>query len=97
MDIKKAYQEKMEAQLREWAAKIDGLKAKADKAKAEVKIKYYGQILELRIKQEVARQKLHELRESGDEAWEELKVGVDRALGDLKGSLNRAVSRFKKK
>jgi hypothetical protein len=37
MESKKAYQEKMEAQLKEWSARIDLLKAKADKAKAEAK------------------------------------------------------------
>lgn len=97
MASKKAYQEKMESQLRKWTAKIDSLKAKADRTKAEARIKYHGQIIELRIKQELARQRLHELKESGDEAWEELKAGVDKALEDLKDALSRAVSRFKEK
>jgi hypothetical protein len=35
MGAKKAYQDKMEAQLKEWRAKIDVLKAKADKAEAD--------------------------------------------------------------
>lgn len=37
MNTKEAYQEKFEAQLREWAAKIDALQVKADKATAEAK------------------------------------------------------------
>jgi multidrug resistance efflux pump len=97
MESKKAYQEKMEAQLREWSAKIDLLKAKADKAKAEVKIKYYEKIEELRADQETARQKLQELKGSGEEAWGELKGGVDKAIGDLKEGLNRALAKFKGK
>lgn len=39
MGAKKVYQEKMDAQLREWRAKIDLLKARADKAEAEQRIK----------------------------------------------------------
>jgi len=48
MNKKEAYQEKFDAQLREWSAKIDELKAKADQAKAEAKIEYYEQIEALR-------------------------------------------------
>ena len=39
---------KIEAQLREWAAELESLKAKADKAAAEVRKSYYEQVDELR-------------------------------------------------
>ena len=35
-DKRKAYEEKLDAQLKEWSAQIDLLKAKADNAKARV-------------------------------------------------------------
>jgi nucleotide-binding universal stress UspA family protein len=92
---KKAYVEKVESQLKEWGFQTDILKAKADKSKAEVKIRYLEQIQELKNKQEAAKQRLHELRESGDEAWADFKEGVDNALDDLKKSLKKAISRFK--
>jgi len=94
MESKKTYQEKMEAQLREWSAKIDLLKAKAEKAKADAKITYLKQIEELRSKQESVKQKIHEFKESGDEAWEDFKEGVEEAAADLKKALKRAVTRF---
>ncbi|MBS3917888.1 MAG: universal stress protein [Deltaproteobacteria bacterium] len=94
---KKAYVEKVEDQLKEWGNQIDILKAKAEKSKAEIKIKYLEQVEELRKKQETVKKTLHQFRESGDEAWEDLKDGMDRALDDLKKSLKRAVSRFKEK
>ena len=37
-DKRKAYEEKFDAQLKEWSAQIALLKAKADKARADVKI-----------------------------------------------------------
>ena len=40
MDKRKAYEEKFDAQLKEWSAEIALLNAKADKAKAEAKIEY---------------------------------------------------------
>ena len=83
--------------MKEWTAKMDVLKAKAEKAKGEAKIKYYEETEDLRTKQKLAKQKLQDLRESGDDAWEELKAGGDKALDDLRDALNRAASRFKKK
>jgi nucleotide-binding universal stress UspA family protein len=92
---KEAYMEKIEDQLKEWGPQIDILKAKADKSKAEVKIVYLKQIEELKSKQGALKQRLGELKESGDEAWEDLKEGVDNALRDLKKAFGRAASRFK--
>ena len=40
MSTKEVYIEKLEAQLKEWSAKIDVLEAKAEKAEADTKIKY---------------------------------------------------------
>jgi nucleotide-binding universal stress UspA family protein len=94
---RKAYQEKIEAQLKEWGAKIEDLKAKAQKSKAELKTKYEIQIEDLRAKQEAVQKKLREFRESGEEAWEGLKIGVEKSLEELKGSLDSALSTFKEK
>jgi nucleotide-binding universal stress UspA family protein len=94
---KKAYQEKIEAQLREWGAKIDEVKAKAETSKAELKIKYEKQVEDLRTKQDLVHQKLRELRESGEEAWEGLKTGTEKSLDELKASLDRALLAFKEK
>jgi len=38
MGLKEAYQEKMEAQLKEWTAKLAEMKAKADLASADAKV-----------------------------------------------------------
>lgn len=95
MAIKKAYQEKMEAQLKEWQTKIDALKAKADRAKAEQKIKYDEQIESLRSKQQHVREKLDELRSASEGAWEEVKSGVEQAWQDLRNAYERAVEKFK--
>ena len=69
-DKRKAYEEKFDAQLKEWSAQIALLKAKADTARAEAKIEYYKTIETLQGKQDAARTKLQELRNTGDDAWE---------------------------
>jgi nucleotide-binding universal stress UspA family protein len=94
---RKAYQEKIEAQLREWGARIEGLKAKAEKSKAELKIKVEKQIEELRNQEDVAQQKLWELKKSGENAWEGLKTGLEESLDGLKDAFDRTTSKFRKK
>ncbi|MDO9116565.1 MAG: hypothetical protein Q7U39_01290 [Nitrospira sp.] len=82
----------MEAQLREWSARIGQWKAKADQAEAGAKIEYDKQINEVRAKVDAAEVKLHELKASSGDAWETLKGGVERAWTDLKTAVNGAQS-----
>jgi len=95
MELKDAYQDKMNARLREWQAKIDALKARADQAEAEQKINYYEEIETLRTKQQKVQQKLEELRSAGEGAWEEVKAGVEVAWTDLEDAVQRAADKFK--
>lgn len=94
-DKRKAFEEKLEAQMKEWNAQIDLLKAKADTAKAEAKVEYYAKIESLQQKRDTARTKLRELKASGDEAWEDLKAGAKKAWDDVKSAYHDAASKFK--
>ena len=95
MSMKEAYEKKLQAQLDEWSAEIDRLKAKADKAEADAQLDYYKKIEELRVLQEQARDKLVELEAATDEAWEDLKAGIESAWDSLSVAVRSAVSRFK--
>jgi hypothetical protein len=92
---RKAYEEKLDAQLEEWNAQIALFKARADKAKAEVKIEYYKTIETLQHKQDEARVKLHELKTAGDGAWEDLQSGAEKAWAEFKSAFQRAALKFK--
>ncbi len=94
-DKRKAYEEKLDAQLEEWNAQIALLKAKADKAKAEAKIEYYKNIEALQRSQDEARTKLHELKTAGDEAWEDLKTGAEKVWAEVETAFQNALSKFK--
>ena len=94
-DKRKAYEEKLDAQLKEWGAQIALLKAKADNAKADAKIEYYKTIEALQNKQNNAKAKLQELKAAGDEAWEDIKTGAEKAWADVKTAYHDASSRFK--
>ena len=95
MEKRKAYEEKLDAQLKEWKAQIALLKARADKGKAEVKIEYYKTIEALQHKQDEAGKKLHQLKTAGDEAWEGLKTGAEKAWDEIKAAFHDAASKFK--
>lgn len=92
---RKAYEEKIDAQLEELNAQLVLLKARADKAAAAAKIEYYKTIEALQQKQDEAGAKLHELKSSGDDAWEDLKTGSEKAWNEIKIAFNEAVARFK--
>lgn len=94
-DKRRAYEEKLAAQLREWNAQITLLKAKADTAKANAKIEYYTTLEVLQHKRDAAQVKLQELKEAGDEAWEELKIGVEKAWAEIKTAFHEAIAKLK--
>jgi hypothetical protein len=94
-DKRKAYEEKLEAQLEEWNAQTALLKAKADKAKAEAKIEYYKNIEALQRRHDEAGKKLHELKSAGDEAWEDLKTAIEKVWDEFMTAFHIAASKFK--
>jgi len=94
-DKRKAYEEKFDEQLKEWNAEIILLNAKADKARAEARIEYYKMIEALQGKQDKAKIKLHELRNAGDDAWEDIRAGAENVWSDVKTAFQSAAAMFK--
>ena len=86
---KDAYVKKMNAQLDEWSAEIDKLQAKAEKAEAGLQIEYAKKLDELKSLRTAAKQKLIEIKESGDDAWNDFKAGLESAWNELENTLNR--------
>ena len=94
MNKKQAYEEKIAAQLKEWDAKIDVLKAKAEKTEAAAKADYYETIEDLQKKRGAAKENLQALSRASDDAWEDLKQGVESAWSNLGAAITAAISRF---
>lgn len=84
MEERKAYEDRFAAQLKEWKVQLVQLKAKAEKATAELKIKYYCIIDDLQNKYDTARAKLTELKAAGDEKWNDTKTGAENAWDDVR-------------
>ena len=94
-DKRKAYEEKIDAQLKEWNTEIALLNAKADKAKAEAKVEYYKTIETLQGMQDKARMKLQEIRTTGDDDWEDLKTGAENVWAEVNSAFQSAATKFK--
>ncbi len=94
-DKRKAYEEKFDAQLKEWNAQISLLRAKADNARADAKIDYYKTIDAFEHKEKEARTKLQELKTAGDEAWEAVKAGMEKIWAEVKEAYQEGASTYK--
>ena len=86
----------MEKKLKDWGGEIEKIRGKADKLGTDSREKYQEQVRELRAKQELARQKVQEMKKAGGEAWEDLRAGAESAMNDLKKTVDKTVSKWKK-
>ncbi len=84
---KEAYKAKMEAQLKLWSARFDGMKAKADKASAGAKIELLKQVEELKALEGAAKKHIAEVEASATDAWHTAKEGIERRWNQLSGSI----------
>jgi hypothetical protein len=62
---------------------------------ADVKLKYAEEINALRGKQHAAAEKMKELKDASDDAWETVKETADKVWNDLSDGLTSTVSKFK--
>ena len=92
---KELYQRKMQAQLDEWKADVDKLKAKASRASADTQLKMNEQIKVLDNKIAEGKAKLSELSQAGEDAWESIREGVESAWDSLKSAVSDAAKKFK--
>jgi len=95
MNNKKLYQQKMQAQLDEWQAEMDKLRARASKAGADGQIKMNKHLQSLETKAKGMRAKLSELAKTGEDAWQPLKESLDSAWDSLKAGGREAAAKFK--
>jgi predicted nucleic acid-binding Zn-ribbon protein len=96
MNDKELYQQKKQAQLDEWKAEVDKLKARASQASADAQLEMNKQIDALEDKIQAGRSKLAEIAEASDDAWESMKDGVEVAWDSMKSAFSEAAGKFKK-
>ena len=82
------HQDRMENTMKEWGARLDALKARADKASAEVKVEMHKQVEELSKLQDTARTHFEELKTSSKETWKDVKKEVEAKWSSLTASVD---------
>jgi hypothetical protein len=90
-----AYYERVETELRNWDSEIRKLKQDTPRVAEGGRIPYYDQLEDLMALHELAQQRLQELKESGDEQWNDFKMGMETVMNDLKKSHAELTSHFK--
>lgn len=90
MKLKDIYLEKVEQQVKEWKMDLDTLKERADRAETQTRSDHYKQLDNLKAKQLSAEANLEELKEAGEESWEDLKVGYEKLQKDMQESIANA-------
>jgi len=95
MASKEAYQKKLEAQLKEWDAKLDQLSAKAQMATADARINYENELESLQSKRAAAHKTFEALGKRGENAWEDMKDGVEKAWDEMSKAIENVAARFK--
>ena len=94
MTMKEAYQEKLHHQMEEWKAEIKLLRAKLGNLHADARIKAEEELALLQEKQDLAAEKLEEIKKSGEEVWEQAKAGLEIAWEDFKNAMESIKKHF---
>jgi hypothetical protein len=88
MDTENADIGTMEAELRQWSARLDNLLAMADMVGTGTRIDYHQRLDDAREKYAAAEAKLGELKAAGRGKWEIFR-GVEDAWNELATALTR--------
>jgi len=88
-ELRDAYVERLRTKMAEWNVKIDKFQEKADQAEGETKIQYQKHIEELRAKYAQAEEKIENLLNSAENAWEGFKAAVESSYEGLTEAVQR--------
>lgn len=94
MTSKELYAQKFQAQMDEWHADIDKLRAKAAAKSADAQLEMNRKLDELSVKYSATNSKLAEFNRASEEAWEALKGGLEQARENLVAAFQEAKSKF---
>ncbi|MDD2239500.1 MAG: coiled coil domain-containing protein [Kiritimatiellae bacterium] len=90
MTEKELYQQKQQARLDEWAARIAELKARAAGAGAAAQIELKRKIDALDVQLDRGRAQLAELAATGEDAWDSAKAHAEATWDALKNAIAEA-------
>lgn len=90
METRELYKQKYEAQMREWSARLETMKAQAEKLTAEAKLEVKPHVDSVQLKFDAAKAKLDLLATAADDKLQELGQEVDSGWSELKAAAGGA-------
>lgn len=96
MQNRELYQQKAQAQLDEWRADFDKLKAKMSDASADRQLDINRNLNILERKIEEGREKLSDISQFGEDSWETASANVRSAWDSVKFEANDVIAKLKR-
>ena len=85
-----AYKQKARAYLKEMKARMQIVEAHAEKAGADMKIKYQKNIDDWKSRFSDIETRLDKLSDSTGDAWKDIRSGIDSAMNELNNTIENA-------
>jgi hypothetical protein len=95
MKTKDNYQNEITKSIMRLDARIYKLKIRSQTLNWEDEIEYCREIEELRVKEDLLKAKLRELRKSEEDSWRDIKASLEKEIDQLKKAVDGAASRLK--
>ena len=95
MEKRDLYKQKYEAQLREWQAKLDGMKAQAEKLTVQAKLDMKPHLDAVTAKFDTAKARLNEVAGATNDKWDAVVKEVDHTWSDFKAAAQGAFDALK--
>jgi predicted nucleic acid-binding Zn-ribbon protein len=96
MASKEDYIKKLQAQLNQWEAQIETLKADAQRIQDRKAVELEKRITQLQDKCGEAKSKMEHIRQSDNVGWKEMKEGAEQMWSGIKDLLKDTKTEFQK-
>jgi predicted nucleic acid-binding Zn-ribbon protein len=90
METRELYKQKYEAQMHEWSAKLDAMKAQTEKLTVQAKLDVKPHVDAVHAKFDAAKARVHEIASTTNDKWDDVVKGIDHAWTDLKSAAEGA-------
>jgi hypothetical protein len=90
--MKDEYIELVEKQIEDWKVEIAKLKAKAGLYGDGAKVEYYEKMQAIERKQHETELKLQEIKEAGEESWEDITNGYEKIRREMDEYIKDAIA-----
>jgi len=89
-----AYQQKVRAQIKEMRAKMQMFEANAEKAGADMRIKYQEKLNDWKSRFKDVEMKLDKLSDTAEENWDDVRSNIDETMQELSNTFENAIKQF---